>query len=399
MRISRFTSFLSLFILLSFTFALPQSVEAQNNLTEADTIRFTLPQESEFLPGEAGMPDELKALIDSVEINQRDFDRLLVVGTYDEMGWSPKACDVAGSIPLEDNYEARQDQCDAEVAKWRAIRATQYMIDQRWVNAWKVQPRLLLDERERGIVLIFVNDRTEERLTALEERMEQLDRGKLDQVENRLEKLKDWFNQLEQDVAENQSAIAENSARIDSAQETAQNAQALAEAANNKAEQSDGGPEVGVIVGAGAGRFAGINSFIGEVGLRLGSAEIIAWAGGKYNIGTADLPDRGVTSINRETYGARLNWYPINLFNRLEIGPSLAFEHAEDVLKGREEFVRVHESSQIGVAGKLRLTDWLFIHGGARYLTGYKTESSDLKIDPFSQSKLTGSVSINVRLF
>jgi ElaB/YqjD/DUF883 family membrane-anchored ribosome-binding protein len=228
-------------------------------------------------------------------------------------------------------------------------------------------------------------------------------------VNRRFKRVHARVDSLGEEHAQTREIAQDAQATAESALAAAKAAQDSATAANETAEEAKSLAKKslewlrnnynGVIIGAGAGRFAGINSFIGEVGLRLGSAEIIAWTGGKSNIGTADLPDRGVTSINRETYGARLNWYPINLFNRIQIGPSIAFEHGEDVLKGREEFIRIYESSQIGFASKIRLTDWLSVHGGARYLTGYKTESSDLKVDSFNQSQFTGSVSINVRLF
>lgn len=361
---NRFLSAL-LFAVLLITFSgLPQTAKAQN-LAQADTIRFTLPEDSQFLPGEAGIPDQLKTLLDSVDIEQRSFDRLLVVGTYDEMGWKPSACNVSGNIPLEkENYEARQNQCDVEVAKWRAIQSAQYMIEQRWVNAWKVQPRLLLDERERGIVLVFVDDRTEERITALENRMKKLDRGNLDQVEGRISKLKRWFNNLEQRVTQNDSAIADVEDKNNQQDEDISEIRATANEALQTAKETKGqnGSSFSAIT---AGYRNELGLHMGKIGFETGNPVSLRFALGASSKGIATKLCNDSTDVSRAVYaeiGGRYTFRPIKWLS-LGVGLSttgtlLSLEEAKGLL-----------ALSVGpdVEARVNLTENLSLHGGVGY--------------------------------
>jgi hypothetical protein len=237
----------------------------------------------------------------------------------------------------------------------------------------------LKSKRTFRIVMVNYNDNSG---LALEEKIKKLRKG----LRADMQKLRGRVDSLGQEHSQTQNLARTNSERIDSL-----------ETEVSSIDKSEKGLKVGFFAGAGLERFAGINSYLGEVGFRLGEAEAFGWYGRKSNVGTADLQDGPVT-IHRETYGVGFNWYPLQIAdNRIEFGPSAAFEHGEDFLDGREEYVRGYESGQLGLATQVRIWKFITLQGSVRYQVAQSFESTDLKLNP-EESNVRAGVTVRVNL-
>lgn len=195
-----------------------------------------------------------------------------------------------------------------------------------------------------------------------------------DDVSQRFSRVHSRIDSLADEHRQTRKIVRDNSEDIDSLEQKTNRAMSLAKDAN------DTSVDLGGFVGGGISRFANINTPTGEIGLRVGDAEFSAWYGRKSKVGSADLRD-GQVSIHRESYGGSVTWYPNPLdLGRVEFGATAAFEHGEDYLDGKEEYVRGYESGQIGVSANIRLIGPLALHGGVRYSVTQSFESTDLQL-------------------
>lgn len=236
----------------------------------------------------------------------------------------------------------------------------------------------LKSQRTFRIVMVNYHDNTE---LALEEKIKKLRDG----LRTEMQQLRHRVDSLEQKHRQTRNLAQNNASQIDSL-------------GTQVSKMTDSGNiTVGFFAGAGLERFAGINSYLGEVGFRLGEAEAFGWYGRKSNVGTADLQD-GAVAIHRETYGVGFNWYPLQIAdNRIEFGPSAAFEHGEDYLDGREQFIRGYESGQIGLATQISVWRFVSLQGSLRYQVAQSFESTDLKLDA-EGSNIRAGVTLRINL-
>jgi len=168
------------------------------------------------------------------------------------------------------------------------------------------------------------------------------------------------------------------------------------------AEESGSGTKFGGFVGVGGQYFAGETTGLVEGGLRAGNFELFGSYNARPNIGMIDLPKLGETQIGRSGYRVGATWYPIES-DWYEIGPQAAFEHGENYLKDREEFVTVFESTQLGLAANVQLWKGLHGHVSAGYAVTNTAETSDLSLkrlkrnDSWLPARIRGGVSLRWR--
>jgi len=129
--------------------------------------------------------------------------------------------------------------------------------------------------------------------------------------------------------------------------------------------------------------------------LRAGNFELFGSYNARPNIGMIDLPKLGETQIGRSGYRVGVTWYPIQT-GRFEFGPQASFEHGEDYLKGREEFVTVYESTQLGAAANVQLLKGLHLRGSLAFAITNDAEASDLELER-NESRIRGGISLRWR--
>jgi len=214
--------------------------------------------------------------------------------------------------------------------------------------------------------------------------------GLQDRMETAVNTLNEKFEQLKSRVAQNEAAIADLK---DKDAEQDQRIESLQTAANN----TDSGTKVGAIVGAGVQHFANQPTVFGEVGLRIGNVELAGTYSVNPNISSVELPDIGMAEVGRSGYRAAIAWYPGLLStNRFEVGPEAAFQHGEDYIVDREEFLTVFESTQLGLAANAQLWKGLHGHVSAGYAVTNSAQASDLQFNR-TNSRVRGGISLRLQ--
>jgi hypothetical protein len=183
-------------------------------------------------------------------------------------------------------------------------------------------------------------------------------------------------------AARDSAAAAKDSA--EAAQKTANKALQWSKKALDWAQDN-----TDVFIGGGAERFANLLVPAGKLGLRVGSVELTGWYGYSSEVGTVQLPTEGEKSLNRVTSGSDLSWYVLNTSSltngtsrvQFEIGPSVGRVHAEDIISGREEYIRGYDAWLAGLALNLQIGP-ASLEAKGHYQVAREFDSSDLKFKP-----------------
>jgi hypothetical protein len=208
-------------------------------------------------------------------------------------------------------------------------------------------------------------------------------------VNKRFERVHARIDSLGQEHQQTRQTAQEAKNTADSAQSVADRALKVAGQAKQEAESST---EFAGFFGVGGQYFAGETAGFVQGGLQAGDFELFGSYNARPNIGSIDLPKLGNTQVGRSGYRVGVAWYPIES-DRYAIGPQAAFEHGENYLKGREEFLTVYESTQLGAAANVQIWKDLHMHGSVAYAVTNSAESSDLNLER-TNSRIRAGVSL-----
>lgn len=131
-----------------------------------------------------------------------------------------------------------------------------------------------------------------------------------------------------------------------------------------------------------------------SAGVKIGQLELAGWFGYMSNISTADL-DIGTVDLNRQTYGGMATWYAIEA-GPLSLGPSIGWEHGEDVIEGRGSYLKVYESAMVGASVDVEIVGPLHLRANIAYTPIIKSYAYNNQVLQDVNQPIRGNLGISI---
>jgi|AntRauTorckE6833_2_1112554.scaffolds.fasta_scaffold22956_2 hypothetical protein len=344
-------------ILALFAFSgLTTTTNAQEVMLKPDTLHVSL-DGPEFETGSPYLTADVKAklhtLFEIIEEKWGDTKQLeyFILGQTNPQNW-PEGCKSDRRWGINDNWPAaitdkatlaqcgRQNELILEAARGFGVKS--FLVKENLVDPYKAKTGIYgavdsVDGKptRKTVDIVVIKHRYTALPTIpdLDDYVRKDNQAKRDNAQDKI-------------MAENRDGIITNREEI----------KKLWKAVNEKDDQ---GVDFSAHLGINAERFADQLAPTISAGLQIGHLEFSGWYGLMPDAGTGMLNDTEV-DIRRETYGGMATYY-FSISDRLQLGPSIGWEHGEDAIDGRAEYLKVYESALAGasldvqIAGPLHL--------------------------------------------
>lgn len=211
-----------------------------------------------------------------------------------------------------------------------------------------------------------------------------------------LKEIDEEIADLQEKIAEHDSTLADHKERITENTDINSHQDSLLYDMNNRVSALESrNMNVSGHIGINGEFFADQIAPTISAGVSVGQVEFAGWFGYMPNIDTADL-DIGVKDLNRLTYGGMATWYAINA-GSLSLGPSIGWEHGEDLIKGRNSYVKLYDSVLAGASIDVKIAGPLHFRANVSWAPVIKsnTNKNQVFVDAGHPIRAAAGISIN----